>query len=131
MRAGDCDWMPAFRNQAPSCIQTRHVLDTEDVRIEVGFAHGDLGSGNMLKEGRGGIFLFDWENASMQAPVWTDTVGLWLACRQRQVLRSPSAMAIALREEWASVPEQELVFALAFLCAHGNLAATRILEGWE
>jgi len=131
MRPGDCDWMPAFRDQAPSCVQTRHVLDAADTRIEVGFAHGDLGPGNMLKEGKGGIFLFDWENASMQAPIRTDAVGLWLACRQRHVLRSPSDMARALRAQWASVPEQEILFALAFLCAHGNLAATQILEGWK
>jgi len=126
-----CDWFSAFRDLASAGGASRRLLETADEQIEVGFAHGDLGPGNMLREAGGGIFLFDWENASMQAPVWTDALGLWLACRQRRVLRSPSAMAKALRMRWASVPESELALALAFLCAHGNLAALRILEAWE
>jgi len=85
----------------------------------------------MLADGQGGVFLFDWENASLQAPVQVDPVGLWLACRQRQILRSPQAMARALSRHFGDPPGNAILFALAFLCAHGNLAAAKILECWE
>jgi len=127
----DCEWLPAFRKQAPPCVAACEWLKNEETELDVGLAHGDLGPGNMLTDGKDGLFLFDWENASMQAPVWTDAVGLWIALHQRAILSDPRQMVTSLRSHWMAVPEDALSFALAFLCAHGNLAATRLLEGWK
>jgi len=127
----DCHWFPAFCDQVPAGAVSRRLLAAQDKPIEVGFAHGDLGPGNMLKTESEGVLLFDWENASTQAPVWTDTVGLWLALRQRRVLRNPVALRDAFQGQWNSVPDSALLAALAFLCAHGTVAAARLLEGWE
>ncbi len=127
----DCEWLPAFRKQAPPGTAACEWLENEKTELDVGLAHGDLGPGNMLTDGKDGLFLFDWENASMQAPVWTDAVGLWIALHQRAILSDPRQMVTSLRSHWMAVPEDALSFALAFLCAHGNLAATRLLEGWE
>jgi len=131
MRLKECDWFSAFCDQAPAGIASRRLLESMDDPVEVGFAHGDLGPGNMLKDDANRTWLFDWENASVQAPILTDPAGLWLAMRQREVLRGPANMRSAFRAQWGSVPEPTLLAALAFLCAHGNLAATRLLEGWE
>lgn len=129
MRLCACDWWPAFREHAPGGAAVSRLLAAAEHPIHVGGAHGDLGPGNMLEDGNGGILLFDWENASMQAPVLTDAVGLWLALRQRRVLRNPVAMRLRFRAEWTSSEEPAALAALAFLCAHGNLAAARMLEG--
>ena len=110
---------------------SRHLPDMANVEIDVGFAHGDIGPGNMLDAGRGGVFMFDWENASDQSPVLTDPVGLWLACRQRAALKRPRRVYVALRSRFAGASETALLAALAFLCGHGNLAAMRMLEQWQ
>jgi len=127
----DCDWFPAFRDHAPASAAVHRLLKTADEPIEVGYAHGDLGPGNMLEIDATGPLLFDWENASSQAPVMTDSAGLWLALHQREVLRSPAGMQSEFRAQWASVSESVLLAALAFLCAHDNLAAARLLEEWK
>lgn len=127
----DCEWLPAFRSQAVPGAGVCEWLTREETELDVGMAHGDLGPGNMLEDGAGGLFLFDWENASMQAPVWTDAVGLWMALHQREILSNPQRMATSLQSVWKTVPADALGLAVAFLCAHGNLAAARLLEGWE
>lgn len=131
MRLGETSWFPAFRDMTLAGAASCRLLDLAATEINVAFVHGDLGPGNMQDDGRGGVFLFDWENASMQAPVWTDSVGLWLACRQRQVLRAPRRMGPALRKQLGDPPENDVGVALAFLCAQGNLAAARMLECGE
>jgi hypothetical protein len=127
----DCEWLPAFSRQALHSEEGDGWQAREETELDVGMAHGDLGPGNMLEDGAGGLFLFDWENASMQAPVWTDAVGLWIALHQCEILSDPRRMAKSLHSCWNAVPADDLALALAFLCAHGNLAATRLLEGWK
>jgi aminoglycoside phosphotransferase (APT) family kinase protein len=95
------------------------------------FAHGDLGPGNMLVDDDGGLFLFDWENASAAAPARVDEIGFWLSLRQGRALRAPRGQVEALRRDFRDVPETELRAALDFLRARDNLAATRLLEVWE
>ena len=131
LRLSEASWFSAFRERAPNTAAVRRLLAGEGMEMEVGFAHGDLGPGNMLEDGGGRFFLFDWENASAQAPVLADPAGFWLACRQREALRVPRRVAAQLRSRFATAPEETLLCALAFLCAHGNLAAIRVLECWE
>jgi hypothetical protein len=95
------------------------------------FAHGDLGPGNMLVDDGGGLFLFDWENASADAPARVDEIGFWLSLRQGRALRAPRGQVEALRRDFRGLPEAELLAALDFLRARDNLAATRLLETWE
>ena len=130
LRIRDCDWFTAFCHRVPALATSPQWVGRAAAEIEVGFAHGDLGPGNMRDDGSGGVFLFDWENASVQAPILTDAVGFWLACRQRSALRHPVRVVAALRGHFSDSPDQDLLSALAFLCAHGNLAAIQMLECW-
>lgn len=93
------------------------------------FAHGDLGPGNMALMPDGRVLLYDWENASCEAPMETERVGFWLACNQRAVLREPQERYVDMVQEFSDVPEADIRFALAFLAAHDNLAASRMLRG--
>jgi hypothetical protein len=95
-----------------------------------GIAHGDLGPGNMLVDDDGGLFLFDWENASATAPLRVDEVGFWLALNQRKALRHPRHLVAEMRRHFPSVPEVELRAALEFLRARDNLASANVLEAW-
>ena len=56
----------------------------------------------------------------------TDRVGFWLACNQRAVLREPQERYVDMVQEFSDVPEADIRFALAFLAAHDNLAASRM-----
>jgi len=93
-------------------------------------AHGDLGPGNMTCAPDGRVLVFDWENASSEAPRATDAIGCWIALRQRASLASPRAMVRRLKRTQADWTETEALWALAFLAAHDNLAAQRLLEQW-
>ena len=123
-------WFELFWGKAPDGAAAQRFLAMRDAEIEIAFAHGDLGPGNMLDDGSAGVFLFDWENASPQAPILTDELGFWLACRQRAALRKPRVLAAQARTRFAGSPEIDLLAALGFLCAHDNLAATCLLEAW-
>lgn len=131
LRMGAADWFQGFRGRDWTGVGPGRLLAMEDREIDVGFAHGDLGPGNMLDNGMGGVFLFDWENASLQAPVLVDSVGFWLACRQRKTLGAPGRLAAEMSAHFSGSSEMDLLAVLGFLCAHENLAAIRVLEAWE
>jgi len=95
------------------------------------WVHGDLGPGNMMQDDEGGLFVFDWENAAVDAPARVDEVGFWLARRQRRALRDPRRTAAALRRTFRDVSTEELVSALEWLRARDNLAAANVLEAWS
>lgn len=103
----------------------------EETEPPLRFVHGDLGPGNMLLTSGGGLFLFDWENASPAAPARVDEVGFWLSLRQGRVLRAPYRQADALRREFRGCPESELLAALDYLRARDNLAAAGVREAWS
>lgn len=130
LRLADCTWMLSFKENAPDCPARTRLLSREGDPLEVVFAHGDLGPGNLMMGANGKPLLFDWENASDQAPVPTDAVGFWIACRQQQILENPRELCVALRQDQRE-NETALLAALGFLCAHDNLAATRLLEEWK
>ncbi|NLB66327.1 MAG: hypothetical protein GX803_07660 [Lentisphaerae bacterium] len=94
------------------------------------FAHGDLGPGNMLLDAQGKLFLFDWENASADAPQGTDAAGLWLSQRQREVLRQPEQAVRELHEYMQGWGDVDCSAVLDFLVARENLAAQRLREVW-
>lgn len=96
-----------------------------------GMAHGDLGPGNMLEDDGGGLFLFDWENASAEAPDRVDEIAFWMSLRQGVILRHAHEQAETLRRAFEPVPEADLRAALEFLRARDNLAAARLLEAWR
>jgi hypothetical protein len=95
-----------------------------------GLVHGDLGPGNMLVEGRDGLFLFDWENAATGAPPRVDEIGFWLSLRQARVLLHPQRAARELSRSFPHGPSSEVTAALDFLAARDNLAARRLREVW-
>lgn len=97
--------------------------------FDAGFAHGDLGPGNMTMTPDGRVLLYDWENASCEAPKETDRIGFWLALHQRSVLCEPQETFANLLRVYADVPEENIRLALAFLAAHDNLAARKLLGG--
>lgn len=101
-----------------------------DEEFEAVFAHGDLGPGNLDRAPDGRVLLYDWENASLEAPRATDRVGFWLALRQRGVLRAPLAERDRLKQDHGDLGDRDLRLALCFLAAHDNLAARRLLEAW-
>ncbi len=96
-----------------------------------GMAHGDLGPGNMLEDDGGGLFLFDWENASAEAPDRVDEIAFWMSLRQGVILRQAREQVEALRRAFEPGPDAVLRAALEFLHARDNLAAARLLEAWE
>lgn len=95
---------------------------------EAVWAHGDLGPGNMAMFPDGGVLLFDWENASCEAPKETDRVGFWLAMHQNEVLRDPVKGFGNLIHDHHGVAENDIKLALLYLAAHENLSAMKIWE---
>ena len=95
------------------------------------WGHGDLGPGNMAMLADGRVFLFDWENASCEAPKETDRVGFWLALHQREVLRDPQQGLSDLMDAHGDMPEDAIKPVLCYLAAHENLAAMKMLESGE
>jgi len=108
----------------------KHLVAGEDAQYETAFAHGDLGPGNMGRMHDGRVLLFDWENASAEAPRYTDAVGYWIACHQRVILGAPAAALDKLKREGLVPSDRDLVLALCFLAGHENLAARHLLEVW-
>ena len=114
----DATWYPSVREHAREMPATYEAV----------WAHGDLGPGNMAMLSDGRVFLFDWENASCEAPKETDRVGFWLALHQDEVLGDPRQGLSDLMDAHGDIPEDAVKQALCYLAAHDNLAAVKIWE---
>lgn len=100
--------------------------------MRVATVHGDLAPGNVRRLPSGRVCVFDWESYDPSGPAETDRVHYWVGSRQARVLRNPRRSRISLlgcaAQQGISV--SDTLFALAFLVAHGNMAATALAEAW-
>jgi hypothetical protein len=127
--AADCPWYRGYQVDPGGSGRVREVLGAAP-SFRTGWAHGDLGPGNMLVTGKD-TWLIDWENASFCAPHLTDRVCYWLSLRQRRILRNPARYAGELARAFSERAETDVVAALAFLDRRHNRSAGAILEHWE
>jgi len=96
-----------------------------------GWAHGDLGPGNMLLTDDKSGFVYDWESARSDAPALVDRVAFWLSCRQKAALKHPKAALRALQIAFPTAQGPQILRALDFLRSHQNVAADNVISVWE
>lgn len=79
----DLDWFSNFLRLFGTTYFKNHLMSLLNDYVELGLAHGDLGSENIYCYDNS-IWIIDWEKACDIAPVMTDYIGLnlskYLAC---------------------------------------------------
>jgi len=101
--------------------------------IMCGLAHGDIRGNNVTRVGRR-YWLLDWETASFNAPMLTDTVSYLVNDRTlrrrvgRRIARRTSTLKLA---EFLGYDRTDVGLALLYLAYQGNADARHMIESWD
>ncbi len=102
--------------------------------LNVGWAHGDLGPGNMMISGDE-LWIYDWEQSQPDAPHSTDTIGFFLGCRTRRIFAAPRHVLSEFSRRFLSGRSEEergdVVFSLAYRLAYGGDDIRYLLQHWQ
>lgn len=102
--------------------------------LNVGWAHGDLGPGNIASSG-GELWIYDWEQSQPDAPNLTDAIGFFLGCRTRRVLAAPGQVLEEFSKRFldgrSEADQADAIFSLAYRLAYGGDDIRHLLQHWQ
>jgi len=102
--------------------------------VRVRRQHGDFGRHNVVMVD-GHPWVFDWEEASDDAPAITDEVSIWTTAQIRDVTTRPGYFARRFAERFlrGATPERrcDIMTAVAFRYSRGMFTAAAIIRNWS
>ncbi len=128
-------WWASYRNTLENTDGGFHedLMRCMDQGIDIGNAHGDMGSANLLRDGNT-LWVYDWESYCDDAPALADEIGYYMGLNFTRILTDPRQELGRFRQRFlrdASNQRQcSVLVSLAFLASLGRDDAILFLKNW-